>query len=640
VTRHGQRALQAVCETLLPDPDAGLAAAVLARARRLPTARDRRAFAALITVLESRPFNLLVSGSPRRFSDRPRAERERVLLKLATSRFAPWRRAFQALKRLVTTTHYTVMAQPGSPSWREIGYPGPSATPAPPPAADDIRPFPVAHDTRIDCDVVIVGSGAGGSVVAAELAARGVDVILIERGGHYRETDFTQRESDMLERLYDAGALRTTSDLGLLLLQGSCLGGGTVINYTTSFHTPSAVRSQWAREHGLPHFTSTAFTNSLDTVASRLSVSTEESTPGGRDCVMARGLERLRWHRGVIPRNVRGCSQAEDCGYCVYGCRRGAKQSTLVTYLRDAARRGARIIVRAEAERVLFERGRAVGVRARVQGPKPIELTVRAKSVVVAAGAIHSPALLLRSGVRLPALGRHLALHPATAVFGVMDHEVRPWTGSLQTRYSDQFADLDGKGFGFRFETAPIHPSLAALAAPWESAAGHREVMKCLPRLALAGILLRDRFGGRVTVDRNGQPLVRYRLSEYDIRHLRRGLSAAAELLEAAGAKEIWAPTVRWLPYRPGGLERREQWLKRLDAAGYGPNQLLLVSFHQMASCRMGAEGAGSVVNSDHQVWGVPGLYVVDASAFPSSSGVNPMLTIMGIAHRAAQLIG
>jgi choline dehydrogenase-like flavoprotein len=164
--------------------------------------------------------------------------------------------------------------------------------------------------------------------------------------------------------------------------------------------------------------------------------------------------------------------------------------------------------------------------------------------------------------------------------------------------------------------------------------------MKCLPRLALAGILLRDRDGGRVTVDRRGQPLVRYRLSDYDARHLRRGIETAAELLEAAGAREIWAPFARWLPYRPCGVDSRGRWLERLDAVGYGANQLQLVSFHQMASCRMGADAAGSVLNSDHQVWGVPGLYVADASAFPSSSGVNPMLTIMGIAHRAAQLIG
>jgi hypothetical protein len=167
--------------------------------------------------------------------------------------------------------------------------------------------------------------------------------------------------------------------------------------------------------------------------------------------------------------------------------------------------------------------------------------------------------------------------------------------------------------------------------------------MARLPRTTLCGILLRDRIGGRVTVDGDGAPVVDYRLSRYDAAHLRRGLEAAAELLEAAGAREIWVPLARWISYRPaagGGAAGRRAWLDRIDAAGWGPNQLLLVTFHQMASCRMGGDPRTSVVDAGHRVRGVRGLYVADASVFPSASGVNPMLTIMGIAHRAAGVIG
>jgi choline dehydrogenase-like flavoprotein len=339
----------------------------------------------------------------------------------------------------------------------------------------------------------------------------------------------------------------------------------------------------------------------------------------------------------LLPRDVQGCTQDDSCGYCGFGCRRGAKQSTLITYLQDAVARGVRVVVTCDVERVLFERGVATGVEAHV-GAGRHALRVRAKAVVVAAGSIHSPALLLRSGISLPALGRHLALHPATAVFADMDEDVRPWTGTVQAHYSDQFADLDG-GYGFKFETAPVHPSFQALAAPWESGAQHREQMARLPRTALAGILLRDRFGGRVSVDRDGVAVVDYRLSRYDGRPLRRALAAGAELLEAAGAREIWAPLARNIRYTPGGPRAREAWLERVDAAGWGPNQLLLVTFHQMASCRMGASAETSVVDAEHRVWGIRGLYVSDASVFPTASGVNPMLTVMGIAHRAAGAI-
>lgn len=332
---------------------------------------------------------------------------------------------------------------------------------------------------------------------------------------------------------------------------------------------------------------------------------------------------------------MRGCAQDDGCGYCGFGCRSGAKQSTLVTYLQDAAAGGARVVVNCDVRRVVIGGGTASGVEGRVG---PHALSVRAAIVVIAAGSVHSPALLLRSGIRLPALGRHLALHPATAVLADMDEEVRPWTGTVQAHYSDQFADLD-HGYGFKLETAPVHPSLQALAAPWESAAQHRDRMQRLPHTALAGILLRDRFGGRVRVDRDGSPVVDYRLSRYDRRHLRQAIAAAAAVLEAAGAREIWLPLARAISYRPGPARAREDWLARVDAAGWGPNELLLVTFHQMASCRMGARPETSVVDAEHRVWGIRGLYVADASVFPTASGVNPMLSVMGIAHRAAGVI-
>lgn len=624
-------ALHAVAATLVGGgaEDADLVTRVAGHVATLPRAADRAELDLLLRLFENRVVNLLVAGIPRPISAMTLAQRERYLRGWATSRLPPRRKAFQALKRIVTVTHYTT---PGAA--RTIGYPGP---PGPPPATPKpIRPLRISADTTLTCDVVVVGSGAGGAVVAAELAARGKDVVVLEKGGYRNEADFTQREDEGLEQLYDAGGLLATRDLSLVVLQGATLGGGTVVNYTTSFPTPDAVRDEWAREHGLPHFTGPEFTQSLDAAARRIGVNTDHAAPSGRDQVLIRGLARLGWHHGLLPRNVRGCTQDDACGYCGYGCRAAAKQSTLVTYLPDAIAHGARVVVDCDVQRVSIAKGQATGVEARVGAHA---LRVRAAAVVVACGSIHSPALLLRSGVSLPALGRFLALHPATAVFGEMAEAVRPWTGTLQAHYSDQFADLD-HGYGFKFETAPVHPSLLALAAPWESAAQYGDRMGRLAHTALCGILLRDRFGGRVQVDRDGCPVVHYRISRYDAAHLHRALAAGAELLEAAGAREIWAPLARCISYKPGAPRAREQWLGRVDGAGWGANQLLLVTFHQMASCRMGASARSSVVDPEHRVWGVRGLYVADASVFPSASGVNPMLTIMGIAHRAAQLIG
>ncbi|MGH7522652.1 MAG: GMC family oxidoreductase N-terminal domain-containing protein [Gemmatimonadales bacterium] len=619
--------LRSVAATLVPDGAADLDEQVARKIASLPRAADRAELDLLLRLLDSRAVNLLLSGIPQPFTRMSPARRERCLRGWATSRIPQRRKAFQALKRLTTVTYYTTPA-----GARAIGYPGPLGPP--PNTAKQIRPVVITGRTLLDCDVVVVGSGAGGSVVAAELAAKGKDVIVLEKGGYRNEADFSHHEGEALETMYDAGGLLATRDLGLVVLQGATLGGGTVINYTTSFPTPPSVRHEWARKHALPHFESKEFNVALHKVANRLGVNTDHANPSGRDRVLIRGLEQLGWHHGVLPRDVRGCTQDDSCGYCGFGCRRGAKQSTLITYLQDAANAGARIVVDCDVRRVVIERGRATGVEARVGD---FAVSVRASAVVVAGGSIHSPALLLRSGVQLPALGHHLALHPATAVLGEMDEDIRPWTGTVQAHFSDQFADLD-QGYGFKFETAPIHPSLQALAAPWESAAGHRDRMARLPRTALVGILLRDRFGGRVSVDRDGVPVVDYRLARYDRAHLRRALAGAAEVMEAAGARQIWVPLARDIGYRPAPNARAD-WLRRVDAAGWGPNQLLLVTFHQMASCRMGASARTSVVDAEHLVWGIRGLYVADASVFPSASGVNPMLTVMAIAHRAAGII-
>ncbi|PYO37056.1 MAG: oxidoreductase [Gemmatimonadetes bacterium] len=530
--------LRALAETFVPGSDrVGLAARLADTIGRLPRAADRAELRTLLGVFENRLANLALAGIAKPFTAMTPAQRERYLLGWATSRLALRRKGFQALKRLAGVVAYTAVDAAGTnPLWPPLGYPGP---PGPAPQRPKrIRPLAVDRDTTLDCDVVVVGSGAGGGVVAAVLAAAGKDVMVLEKGGYYNEADFTQLEGDALARMYDAGGLLATDDLAMLILQGNCLGGGTVVNYTTSFHPPEAIRDEWARAHRLPHFTSREFLASLDAVAARLGVNTDHAKPSGRDQCLIRGLERLRWHHGLLPRDVRGCP-----GHT---------------------------------------------------------LTVRAHVVVVAGGAIHSPALLLRSGVALPALGRFLALHPATGVFGRMDEPVRPWTGTVQAHYSDQFADLDD-GFGFKFETAPVHPSLFALAVPWESGAQHAERMAQLAHTTICGILLRDRDGGRVTVDREGNPVVRYGISAFDHAHLRRAVAAGAELLEAAGAREIWAPLARWVSYHPEeGAGARARWLGRVESAGMGPNELLLVTFHQMASCRMGDDPQSSVVNADN----------------------------------------
>ena len=666
LSERERRALVAVCDTLIPALEAqagqsGKAAYYAASASalgvpervaqafaELPDEGDRNRIRRLLTLLENPAFNLVMGGGFTALSAMDASGRERYLLKWAESRFAPRRTVFSVFKRLTAFFFFTEQDDSGgNPAWPAIGYPGvrgqpvtrsPLTTPAA--VSKPIRPLPVERDQILDCDAVVIGSGAGGGVVAGELQAAGKEVIVLEKGAHYSETNFDWGEGEGIAKLYLGKGRVTSSDQGMLILAGSCLGGGTVVNYTTSFPTPASVREEWSSEYGLKFFTGSEYEASLKSVMERIHVNVDHNRASGRDVLMRRGLERLGWHVDLMPRNVSGCRQDELCGRCGFGCPLAAKQSTLVTYLKDAYAAGARIVVHATAERLVIEGGRAVGVIATVHDPSSgaeHRLTVRARAVVVACGGVHSPALLIRSGVENPALGRNLRLHPGAAVWGEFAEEVRPWSGTLQAVYSDELADLDD-GYGVKFETVPIHPGFAGLALPWRSGREFKSLLERLGRIAVVGVLMRDRHGGRVTVTRRGVPRVHYRLSAYDRNHLKKGIEAGARILEAAGATRIFAPQTRWVSYETG-KDKFEEFLARIDRAGYGSNELTLVSFHQMGGCCMGSDRNTAVVDEQNEVYGVKGLFVADASTFPSASGVNPMLTIMAIAHRAAQCI-
>ncbi len=646
--------LAAVCEALIPavprshDPGgyfghsaaaAGTADAAERLIASIADADDRSRLAALLRVLESPLANLLLSGEFASLDRMTPEARERTLASWAFSGLALRRAGFQALKRLTQVAHYCWPdAAGGHPAWRAVGYPGP--LPPPPGPGTSLAVEVVDRETQIACDVVIVGSGAGGGVVAGVLAEAGRSVVVLEKGINPGPADLTQVEGEMLGKLYLDGGLMMTQSGSMPILAGSCVGGGTVVNYTTSFPLPERVRHEWDAISGLRIFSSREFADSLARVSTRLDVGTRYSTPSPRDQVLERGCRTLGWHVEPMPRNVSACPEGLECGYCGYGCRHGAKNSTAKTYLADAVTRGARIVPGCEVERILFEGRRAVGVTAWVRrdtGP-PVPLTVRAQRVVVSCGAIHTPALLRRSGVRHPRLGRGLRLHPTTAVAGFFPERIEPWGGAIQARFSDELANQDA-GYGAKFETAPIHFALPASGFGWESPQQSKLDIARLGNLSVVGILLRDRDAGRVRVTRDGRPKVHYEPSDYDVRHVRSAIRGAAALLAAAGAEEIVSlqtPPARVVPGRRGWLTR---FTAQCDTRGYRRCRMSYITFHQMASAAMGNDPATAVVDETGAVFGHSGLYVADGSNFPTSSGVNPMITIMAVADHVARAI-
>jgi long-chain-alcohol oxidase len=618
-SRRQRAALEAICDTFAPGIDGlpsatqlGVPQSVLDAIARHPRADERAQILRLLSVWEFAAHPL------HRFSKLPQAEREAVLRAWRDSRVSARRSAYKTFRK-AALFHY--FGSPGA-ARDAIGYPGPLGVSAHP------LPFATARaGGDVDCDVCVVGSGAGGGTAAGVLAAAGLDVVVLEAGPPLQ---FTGEEHDALLQLYLEGAASATDDQSLDVLAGCCVGGGTTVNWTTSLRTPDDVREEWAA-HGVPAFAADVFSQSLDAVWERMDVNDEHGAASPRDAVLERGAEALGWHVAAQPRNVRGCDQNGVCGYCCFGCPIGAKQDVTRTWLADAVERGARVLAGVRAERVLVDGGAAVGVEG--EGVR-----VRAKAVVVACGAFNTPALLRRSGLENMNIGRNLRLHPVTLLAGEFEEEIRPWEGALQARYSEEHARLDD-GYGVRYETAPIHPGFLGAGLQWNSARESLDLARRYRHFAPIFPLVRDRDAGEIVVDRNGEPSARYRLSRYDLRHLRAGFLGAARILEAAGARRIvsaHAHPLIWEPGRNGGVGR---FLADADARGWEPNRVLYASAHIMGTARMTRSPATGACDPNGETWEVARLVIADGSTFPTASGVNPMITIAAVAHMNASAL-
>lgn len=602
--------------------------------------KARKEFDHLLSLLNSPMLGVTWGGPPRSIQKLSPEQREAVLQSWSASRLSLLRKSFMSLKKLAGILYYgSSDGRKPNPNWEAMGYPGPLHVP--PPTQRPIRPFIPNADLVLTCDTVVVGSGAGGGVVAGELAEAGDAVIVIEKGPYVAEDGYTQREAEMMRRLYEAAGALTTHDGGIGVLAGSCLGGGTTVNWAGAFRTPDIILEQWADKHDNPHFTSDAFKRSIGCVAQATHVDTEESPHNAQNMALLTGSQTLGYHVKVIPRNVKGCIMGDprECGYCGLGCRKGAKMSTLKTYLQRAFNAGAQILADTKVEKVLVESGSATGVQAVYQGRdgKRHTVTVKAKRVVVAAGAIHTPALLHRSGIQHTHLGRHLYLHPTVSVSARYAEPVDPWFGTMMSAVTDEFNMLDGT-YGVKLETPPAHPGMMALALPWRSGRHHKQMMLHVRHLASFIVLTRDREGGCVKFDRQGRPVLQYNLSDYDLSHLLRGIGEAARIHQEAGACTIYFPHNSLPEYaRMHDKAMLEELLREMPTWGWRPNQFPLFSAHQMGTCRMGGRDADHPVTPEGAVRGTRNLYVADASTFPESSGVNPMLSIQAIAHFVAQ---
>lgn len=493
----------------------------------------------------------------------------------------------------------------------------------------------------LETDVVIIGTGAGGGISAEILTQAGYKVVLIEEGPLHSSSHFNMHESFAYPELYQESAGRKTKDKAINILQGRCVGGGTTINWTSSFETPPPTLNHWREHHGVSGCSEAEMQPWFAKVFERLGIHRWPVPPNPNNEKLKLGAERLGISFATMQRNVRGCA---NLGYCGMGCPINAKQSMLVTTLPVALDAGAKLFSRTRARRLMLTGDRVTGVVCQALDgrgvfPTGVEITVKARAVVAAAGAVGTPALFLRSQVPDPhqLIGKRTFLHPVTASTAFFKEKIKPFEGAPQSIYSDAFLWPEGAAgpMGFKLEVPPLHPVLSATVLDFPGS-GHHQAMSKLAHIQGMLALCRDGFhgdsqGGRVLLRNDGSPLLDYPFSDYLRDGFRRSLAAMVELQFAAGAEEV-VPLHRHAKAYKSWTEAQ----KALNELAMEPTLVRLFSAHVMGGCPLGDDPRGAVVDSSGRHHQLQNLWVFDGSVFPTSIGSNPQVSIYGMAMKNA----
>ncbi|KAI1802993.1 long-chain fatty alcohol dehydrogenase [Daldinia bambusicola] len=509
----------------------------------------------------------------------------------------------------------------------------------------------------IETDVLVVGSGCGGGVCAKVLAEAGHRVTVVDKGYYFQPKNLPLSLGTM-HNLFEAGGALSTVDGSIFVSAGSCWGGGGTVNWSASIATPEEVRSEWAEDDGLSFFKEAGYEESMDRAYKMMGVTDSQVHLNHGNKVIIEGSQKLGWHSKVVPQNTG--SSRHSCGsFCALGCRTSTKKGPAVSWLPEAAKSGARFVEGFEVSQIVWDEDdgqkKAVGVigtwtprdadgnvqTARNKTKKQIH--IKAKKVILSGGSLHTPLILLRSGLTNTHIGKNLHLHPSGVSLSVFKEDVRGWEDEILTTLLYEYQNLDGKGHGVRVEIANMLPFMSMLQIPWNSgvqykmdALGFRQMNNFLS-------LARDRDTGSVYPDVDGSPTVAYTPSKFDRASIQAGVVAIAKISYIQGAIEL-IPPVRNVPIfksdTPASGRKIDDaefssWIQQLEQADF--SQAVLVSGHQMGSCRMSATKERGVVDQHGKVWDTENLYIADASVFPSASGVNPMITIMAISDRIAR---
>jgi choline dehydrogenase-like flavoprotein len=658
-----QRAtLDAAARRIVPAPfesgpdAADLTALVERRIARMPAliGSDLRL---AISIFGSGLAALLTTGSPTPFHRRDATAQDAFLDRWLGSRVATLRTVAQSIRKLVLICYYATPEAQAS-----VGYRGPLHDRAPelswegaaegtpsddepiartanpragPPVIGQRSPIAQAGTLPKTTDVLVIGSGAGGSVAAARLAEAGYQVTILEEGPLVQGDAFDEHEGALTERLYADQGLRASRDQAIGLFQGGAVGGGTTVNWLIMLRTPDHVLEEWAARHGVTGMSPAEMRPVFEEIEREVharAVPDDAHSPNNR--LVLDGAAKLGWRARGATINAKGCVRS---GFCNVGCRYDAKQGALTVWLPRALKAGATLVADAAVEKIERVADGAAMPRKRVTVRRRDPLTgdvtgtqvIEARLVILAAGAIGTPLILQRSGMGGGGVGQWLRLHPTTVVTGRYDREIYAAAGIPLTAICDHFSQSDANGYGFWIENPPMHPALASVALAGFGAE-HRATMRDFRNLGTIIALTRDGAdrdlsNGSVRPRGDMGSDIRYALGPADARHVTEAIIAAARLHLANGAREAF--TLHTRPVRV----RTEADLAGIRTASLAPNDITLFSAHVNGTARMGTDPRTSGVTPDGERHGVSGLYVMDGSFLPTALGVNPQETIMAV---------
>ena len=497
---------------------------------------------------------------------------------------------------------------------------------------DVVRGREVSTPMVAKADVVIIGSGAGGAVVARELAREGLSVIVLEEGGYYTPDEYGKMTpSNTIRRLARESGLAAAVGLGdtplISIMAGKCVGGSSVLTGGVCFRIPDEVLHEWTHSLGLTELSPEKLDPYFREVEDAIRVTTVPVHMRSRGTeLFVEGAAKLGIPMKSMRRNTEGCRGAARCNF---GCPHKAKLSVDISFLPEACALGARVISDALVEKIDIAGGRATGVRGRLldaqTGEPRVPFEVRAKMVIVACGSLHTPLLLRKSGLDARDIGKCLTLHPAFRVSAIFDEEVNGWDGSLQSVYSDHFAS-DG------ITLVGVYSAVNVLAAAFPGVGReHRRLARKMPNLAVFGGMVHDDGGGRVHRWISREPLITYRMTPRDKQRLMKGIHIVGRMAFAAGAKEVMLPLFGSPTYK------NERDLDFLIDQPPSAKRVECMAFHPLGSAKMSSDARLGVVKPTGETWAVDNLFVADGSVLPSSIGVNSQLPVMGVALMIAR---